>query len=161
MDTIATPDAEASVEIAGSPSAVWAVVSDVTRTPEWSPVCHRCTWVDDASRPEVGSHFRGYNKLNGFRWSRECVVTEAVPGERFGFSTLFRGQESTRWRYTIEDLGGGRARVAESYEIVSVPPWLGVLRRLPGVTAKGERDTAWNLETSLERLKAVVERSPA
>lgn len=147
------PDLELHGDIDAPPDAVWSVVSDVTRIPEWSPVCRRCEWVEE------GTRFRGDNKLNGVRWSRECVVTSSEPGREFGFATLFKGQESTRWRYRLEPLDGGGTRVHEAYEVVLVPPWLRLVRRLPGVVAKSERDTRWNIETSLGRLRDVVMRA--
>lgn len=155
MEPVREPTAEASVEIAAPPGAVWALVSDVTRTPEWSPVCHRCEWLD-GDAPVVGARFRGHNRLNGARWSRDCVVTEAEPERTFAFSTLFKGDESTRWRYTLE-LNGEGTRLTEAYEVVLIPPWLRALRRLPGVAAKSDRDTRWNLGTSLDRIKAIAE----
>lgn len=157
MDPIDEPTAESSIVIDAAPELVWALVSDVTRTPEWSPVCRRCEWLDGHEQPAVGARFRGQNRLNGARWSRECVVTECEPGRVFGFSTLFKGQESTRWRYGVEPLDG-RTKLTQSYQVVLVPPWLRVLRRLPGVVAKSDRDTAWNVSTSLERIKAISEQ---
>jgi len=156
MQQIGVPTAESSIDVDASPDAVWATVADVTRTPEWSPVCHRCEWIDGDHEPVVGARFRGHNRLNGARWSRDCVVTAAEPGRVFGFSSLFKGQESTRWQYRLEPAGSG-TRLSEAYEIVLIPPWLRVLRRLPGVVAKSERDTRSNISTSLERLKAIAE----
>lgn len=154
---ITEPTAESSADVAATPQEVWAIVADVTRTPEWSPVCVRCEWVGDARQPVVGARFRGHNRLNGARWSRTCVVTESEPGAVFAFSTEFKGQESTRWRYRLEPTATG-TRVTEAYQVVLIPPWLRVLRRLPGVVAKSERDTRWNIATSLDRLKALAER---
>jgi hypothetical protein len=156
MQQITEPTAELRVEVDAPAGDVWAVVSDVTRTPEWSPVCHRCEWLGDQRAPVVGARFRGYNRLNGVRWSRECVITAAEHGRVLAFSTLFKGQESTRWRYTL-DPAGATTTVTEAYQIVMIPPWLRVLRRLPGMKAKSERDTRWNIESSLGRLKAIVE----
>ncbi len=124
--------------------------------PEWSPVCHRVEWIDGASEAVAGARFRGHNRMNGARWSRECVITEAVPGQVLCFSTFFNGQESTRWRYRIE-AEGSATRVDEAYQIVSMPRWVRFMRRLPGALAKTERDTASNLDTSLHRLKAIAE----
>lgn len=156
MQPITEPDAVLTTEIDASPAEVWTVVSDVTRIPEWSPVCHRCEWVDGSDGPVVGARFRGFNRLNGARWSRECIITAAEPAQELAFSTLFKGQESTRWRYRV-DAAGATTTVSEAYQIVMMPRWVRVLRRLPGATAKSERDTRWNIERSLERLKAVVE----
>jgi uncharacterized protein YndB with AHSA1/START domain len=157
MDTITIPTAEASIVIHAPAASLWAAVADVTRIPEWSPVCHRVEWIDGATEAVVGARFRGHNRLNGARWSRECVITEAEPGSVLAFSTLFKGEESTRWRYRFEG-DGTSTTVREAYQVVLIPPWLRLLRRLPGVVAKSERDTAWNVSTSLERLKTIAER---
>jgi uncharacterized protein YndB with AHSA1/START domain len=158
MDPITIPTAEASIVIDAPADSLWATVADVTRIPEWSPVCHRVEWIDGATEAVVGARFRGHNRLNGARWSRECVITEAEPGSVLAFSTLFRGEESTRWRYRFEG-DGTSTTVREAYQVVLIPPWLRLLRRLPGVVAKSERDTAWNVTTSLERLKETAEKS--
>lgn len=142
--------AEVSADIDASADTVWVIVSDVVRTPEWSPACHRIEWLEE------GKRFRGYNKLNGARWSRECVITQTEPPKVFAFSTLFKGRESTRWRYTI-DPRGDRARLTEAYEIVSMPFWVRALRRLPGALTKTTRDTQKNLEQSVDRIKALAE----
>jgi len=156
MQQIGVPTAESSIDVDASPEVVWATVADVTRTPEWSPVCHRCEWIDGHHGPVLGARFRGHNRLNGARWSRNCVVTAAEPGRVFGFSSEFKGQESTRWRYRIEPEGSG-TRLSEAYEIVLMPRWVRAFRRIPGAVAKSERDTRSNITTSLERLKAMVE----
>ncbi len=156
MEQLGTPTASATVEVDAPPDAVWSLVADVTRTPEWSPVCHRCEWIDGSDGPTVGARFRGHNSLNGARWSRACTVTAAEPGLVFAFSTEFKGNESTRWRYEVEPSGSG-SRVTEAYEVVSYPLWVRLFRSLPGAAAKSERDTRHNISTSLERIKAIAE----
>ncbi|MBA3652928.1 MAG: SRPBCC family protein [Actinobacteria bacterium] len=151
VQTIETPTAEKQVQIAATPEKVWAIVSDPTRTPEWSPVCRRAEWI------EPGARFRGHNRLNGARWSRECVITTSDPSRTFAFSTLFKGAESTRWRYQL-DGAGGTTTLTEAYEIVAMPRWVRALRAVPGFGAKSDRDTQWNISTSLERIKALAER---
>ena len=49
---------EVSIEIAASPEAVYALVSDITRMGEWSPECRECTWANGATGPAVGARFR-------------------------------------------------------------------------------------------------------
>jgi uncharacterized protein YndB with AHSA1/START domain len=157
VEQIAEPATERTIDIDAPPAEVWRVVSDVTRTPEWSPVCHRCEWLGGATGPAVGVRFRGHNRLNGARWSRECEITAADPGAVFAFSTLFRGEESTRWRYRLGPAGSG-TKVSEAYEVVRIPRWVRAMRLLPGAMAKTERDTQTNIETSLSRLKQILER---
>lgn len=156
MDTISEPTAETSITVEAPAERLWEIVADVTRIPEWSPVCHAVEWLDGSTTAVIGARFRGHNRLNGARWSRDCVITEAAPGAVLAFSTEFKGQESTRWRYRFEP-DGITTTVREAYEVVVVPRWVGLLRRVPGAMAKTERDTASNIATSLERLKAIAE----
>ena len=53
---------EVSRDIAASPEAVFAAISDVTRMGEWSPECHACEWGDGATAPAVGVTFTGHNR---------------------------------------------------------------------------------------------------
>ena len=46
-------------EVAAPVEAVWQVVSDVTRTGEWSHECLGVEWLDGATRAAVGARFRG------------------------------------------------------------------------------------------------------
>ena len=46
-----------TVLVAASPDAVYDLVSDITRTGEWSPVCTSCWWDDEAEAAHVGGPF--------------------------------------------------------------------------------------------------------
>ncbi|MGH3626469.1 MAG: SRPBCC family protein, partial [Sciscionella sp.] len=50
-----------SIVIASSPETLYDMVSDVTRTGEWSPVCRACWW-DDGDTARVGAWFTGRNQ---------------------------------------------------------------------------------------------------
>lgn len=150
-------DHEETIEIAAPPERVWSLVSDVTRTGEWSPVCRRCEWLDEVSEPVVGARFVGHNRRGPFRWSRECVVTASEPGRRFAFTTLFKERESTLWRYLLEPTEAG-TRVTESYRAVSMPRWVWFANQVPGQARRSQRDAQRNLQDSLARLKAIAER---
>jgi uncharacterized protein YndB with AHSA1/START domain len=160
MQPVTRPDLESSAEFDAPPEAVWAVVSDVTRTPEWSPVVHRSVWIGDPAAPVEGARFRGDNRFNGFRWSRECVVTQAEPHRVFAFSTTDRrGREQTRWRYRLERSSGGTT-VTLDYEVVTTPRWVRVLASLPGTRQVSDRQARQNLGVSLERLRELVHETP-
>jgi uncharacterized protein YndB with AHSA1/START domain len=156
MGAITEPTAETSIVIDAPIARVWEIVADVTRIPEWSPVCHNVEWIDGSSAAVVDARFRGHNRLNGARWSRDCVITAAEPEAELAFHTLFKGEESTRWRYRFEP-DGSTTTVREAYQVVMMPLWVRLFRRLPGAAAKSERDTAWNISTSLDRLKEIAE----
>src|SRR5688500_16489936 len=82
---------EVAIDMAADPLAVWALLSDIPRMGEWSPVCRRCEYLDGASSPTPGTRFVGHNRQAGARWSRTCVVTACEPGCELAFHTLFRG----------------------------------------------------------------------
>ena len=74
----------ASVVVRTSPEALYALVSDVTRTGEWSPVCRECEW-DEGASGQVGDRFTGRNDNGtrqwepGARWSRPSPAASS-PG---------------------------------------------------------------------------------
>lgn len=149
---------EVTVEMAATPERVWALVSDVTRMGEWSPICIRCEWLDGSTEPLVGNRFIGYSRQSGTRSSRECVVTVCEPGREFAFNTLFRGEVSNRWRYQLESVPAGTS-VTESYEVFVMPRWVRILRRIPGMVDRSRRDARRGMQVTLDKIKATAERS--
>jgi hypothetical protein len=113
-----------SVHVDADPRAVWDVVSDVTRTGEWSPICVRCEW-DPGDGPRVGAHFTGYNVKPDRRWETRSEVVAAEPGRVFrwtvngglvfwGFEMVPDG-EGTRLTETWEFPPAGRDYFRERY----------------------------------------------
>ena len=107
-----------------TPEQVWALVSDVTRTGEWSPVCRRGTWHEGAG-PWVGAWFTGHNEADGVAWDTESQVVVADPEREFAWLV---GGRYARWAYrwraveggtelteTWDFLPEGRAMFAEKY----------------------------------------------
>ena len=68
-----------SVVVARSPEEVYALVSDVTRTGEWSPTCVACWW-DEGDGPQAGSSFTGRNVTPERTWETRSRVETAEPG---------------------------------------------------------------------------------
>lgn len=147
---------EVTTDSASSPQRLWGLVADVTRMSAWSPECQSCEWSRGATGPQVGARFVGRSRRGPVRFSRACEVTASDPGREFAFRTLFRGRESVRWRYRFEPAATG-TRVSESFEVVSMPPWVRLLHRIPGMRAKARRDATRGMTTTLERLLAVAE----
>ncbi|WP_244520179.1 SRPBCC family protein [Arthrobacter crystallopoietes] len=48
-----------------APEAVYAIVADVTRTPEYSPEVAECVWLGGVSGPKVGARFKARNIRSG------------------------------------------------------------------------------------------------
>jgi hypothetical protein len=149
---------ELSIYVAAPPQAVYDVVSDVTRTPDYSPEIRRCTWLDGATGPAVGARFAAVNKVGpGPAWTNKPVVTVADPPREFAFARTEKLAGTLEWRYRFEPEGEG-TRVIESYEVtrpISRVGWfvIGTLYRHKNRRAMLREGMA----LSLERLRALVE----
>ncbi len=84
-----------SVIVAASPESVYALVTDIARTGEWSPVCKACWWHDGAG-PREGAWFSGRNEADGRVWVTESQVTVARPGREFAWLV---GGKFARWAF--------------------------------------------------------------
>lgn len=101
-----------SIIVAREPEVLYALVSDVTRMGEWSPVCTGGRWDDDARG--VGSWFTGHNEIPGKTWETRSQVAADEPGREFAFIV---GGDRTRWGYTFHPVAGG-TEMTESWNIL-------------------------------------------
>jgi len=102
-----------SAVIAATPQQLYDLVSDVTRTGEWSPICRECWW-DEGDGPRVGAWFTGRNEVPGRTWETRSRVVAADPGERFAFVV---GGTFVSWAFTFAAVDGG-TEVTESWEFL-------------------------------------------
>jgi hypothetical protein len=148
---------EVSSHVDAPPDDVYAIVSDVTRTPELSPEVVSCRWLDGATGPAVGARFEATNKVGrGPAWKNRPVVTVAEPGREFAFRRTEKLAGSVVWRYRFEPEDGG-TRVTESYEVTVPLSRLGwfVIGTLYGRTDR-RTDLRTGMERTLERLQQVA-----
>lgn len=103
-----------SILIDADPAAVYAAVSDVTRTGEWSPQCRECWW-DEGDGPRIGAWFTGRNVTPEREWTTRSQVVVADEGKAFGWSV---GPGRVLWTYTVEACGQGTL-LTESWEFTS------------------------------------------
>ncbi len=75
------PDATRTADIAAPPSAVFALVTDAARMPEWLPLCTRAQVVTDGPLA-VGSRIRAHYSQGGHDGDLDGVVTELVTDRR-------------------------------------------------------------------------------
>jgi hypothetical protein len=148
-----------TIHINATPDAVYALVADVTRTPEFSPEIQRCTWLGGATGPEVGARFEAVNRVAGGRaWKNRPVVIAAVPGREFAFSRTERLAGTLVWRYLLEPDRDG-TRVTESYEVTRPIPRLGwfVIGRIYGRRDR-RADLRSGMQQTLHRIRERAER---
>lgn len=142
---------------------VYDLVSDVARTPEWSPEVISCSWLDGATGAAEGARFVARNRRRWFTWSNRPVVTTARWGEEFAFIRTEHGGGTIRWYFRIRPDETG-IRLELGYQVLrSVPVGLHiVLRALFGVRDL-RADLHDNMRHSLQRIAQLGRRhdSPA
>lgn len=150
---------EVSIHMAARPEDVYDLVSDVTRTPEFSPEVISSTWLDGATGPAVGARFKARNKVQrGPGWNNKPVVTVADRGREFAFTRTELGGGTMLWRYTFEPDGNG-TRVTESYEMLQPLTrfmWF-VIERICGRHDR-RSDLRGGMQLTLDRVRAVAEK---
>lgn len=143
---------EAQVDIRATPTQVWAVVSDVSRTGEWSPECRR---VLVRGPLEVGSTFVGINQRGPVVWPTRCRVTVLEPERRLAFRVKESG---ATWVYELEPIPEG-TRLTERREHSGVETRVGRFfsTRLLGGASEHADELADGMRYSLRRIKDIVE----
>ncbi|MEO3757769.1 SRPBCC family protein [Mycobacterium sp. B14F4] len=102
-----------SVLVAASPDEVYAMVSDVTRMGEWSPICRACWW-DEGDGPRVGAWFTGRNETPERTWETRSQVVASDPGREFAWEV---NDGRVYWGYTFEPVDGG-TRLTETWKFL-------------------------------------------
>lgn len=120
-----------SVTVHATPEALYDLVSDVTRTGEWSPICTSCWW-DEGATGQVGDWFTGRNEVPGRTWETRSEVVVAERGTEFAFVV---GGSYVRWGYALAPVDGG-TRLTESWEFL--PAGLAMFREKYGDDADRE-----------------------
>lgn len=147
-----------SIVVDASPEQVYAVVSDVTRTGEWSPICEACWW-DEGAGPVEGAFFTGRNVTPERTWETRSQVTAAQPGRRFAWSV---GPGRVEWAYELvpTDDGAGTT-LTETWEFHAATQAMLVERDGEEVAAGLiEQRTRWaheGIPATLAAIKSVVE----
>ena len=147
-----------SLHIEATPDAVYNLVADVTRTPEFSPEILNCVWLDGATGPAVGARFKAQNKVpNRPPWHNKPVVTVVDPGREFAFARTEPFAGTVEWRYRFDPDGDGTL-VTESYEVTKELHAIGWFI-IGTLFARKDRRTDLHegMKQTLERLRAVAE----
>jgi hypothetical protein len=103
-----------SVTVKASAEKLYDLVSDITRTGEWSPVCRSCWWDDEAQAGLVGAWFTGHNELPHRTWQTRSQVVAAERGREFAWVV---GGSFVRWGFTFTPMQTGTA-LTESWDFL-------------------------------------------
>lgn len=102
-----------SIVIAQPPELVYAMVSDVTRMGEWSPVCRACWW-EDSTGPREGAWFVGRNETPERTWETRSQVVVAEPDREFAWEV---NGGWVRWGFAVAREDGG-TRLTQSWHFL-------------------------------------------
>ena len=103
-----------SVVVEASAEWLYDLLSDITRTGEWSPVCTSCWWDDEAEAGRVGAWFTGRNVLPHRSWETRSVVVTAERGREFAWVV---GGSFVRWGFSFAAAETGTV-LTESWEFL-------------------------------------------
>jgi uncharacterized protein YndB with AHSA1/START domain len=151
-----------SITIAAPPEQVYAIISDVTRVGELSPVCKAGTWDDASQAGKEGAWFTGHNVVNDFSWDTHCQVVAATPAREFAW--INQGPngdtELVRWGYQFEPDGDG-TNVTETWQMLPAYPDF-VAARNPDEDVKARVDRMQHvahtgIKETLANLKKIAE----
>ncbi|TDU77063.1 SRPBCC family protein [Streptomyces sp. KS 21] len=163
----------AQVHVSAAPAEVYAVVSDLARSGEWSPECLGGEWTTGAPGA-VGSVFRGENErsedvvswapvVRG-KWTTYAEVVAAEPGRTFQWAmhnSSGQKQDSV-WGFSIE-ADGKESLLVHHFRMGSAT------EGIRGITAEMDEEqkqqffaewgekVAGDLAATLERIKVVIE----
>lgn len=140
----------AEATVAAPADAVWAVLADYARDPQWRRGV-RSMVPTPAGPVRTGTTTREVLRAAGRTTHNDGVVTEVVPGRRFAWRTT-AGVEAEGTR-DVEPLPGDACRVR--LELRVRPP--GLLRLATGPL---RRLLVHGLRGDLTRLRALVEAGP-
>jgi hypothetical protein len=144
--------------IDATPEALYAIIADITRTPELSDEILSCTWLDGATEPVVGARFHAKNKAgHGPAWGNKPVIVTVVPGREIAWARTEPFAGTVEWRYRFIPEGTG-TRVTESYTVtkpLTIVGWF-IIGGLYGLKDR-RRDLHNGMTETLARLRRIAE----
>jgi uncharacterized protein YndB with AHSA1/START domain len=150
---MAAPILKAEIEINAPVNKVWALVSDVSRMPEWSPQC-RIMKALGPIRP--GTRTLNLNRRGWLFWPTTSVITEVVPDRKFAFRIP---ENTTVWSYEFEPTASG-TRLTETRHAENGVSKVssGLTKTVLGGLEPFEKELVEGMNLSLQRIKAAAER---
>ncbi|MEO5651678.1 MAG: SRPBCC family protein [Marmoricola sp.] len=142
----------ATVQIDASPEVVWEVVSDLGRMPEFSPELRKAFVL---GRGGLGAKILGINRRGVVTWPTTSKVVRWEPSRAVAWKVRESG---ATWVYELEPVAGGTSvtgrRVLARFGLATA-----LMGPVIGGAAGHDRELSDGIRTTLERIKAVVERS--
>lgn len=149
---MAQPLLQARIDIDASPGAVWALVSDLSLMPKWSPQC-KLMKAFGPLRP--GTRTVNVNRRNYLFWPTTSRIIEVVPERKLAFRV---NENSTVWSYELEPTATGTRLTESRHAENGVKPMSNLLvSTVLGGVPNFERELVDGMNASLSRIKAAAE----
>jgi nitroreductase len=100
------PGAVTEIDIAATPTRVWALISDINLPAQFSEEFTGADWASDERG--VGAVFQGRNQHAAIgEWTVPCFVDTCDEPRSFGWRTSDADNPGARWRFDLEPREGG------------------------------------------------------
>ncbi len=143
---------QAQVDINAPVSKVWALVSDLSKMPQWSPQCRLMKPIGGLRQ---GARTVNVNRRGVLFWPTTCRITELVPEQKLAFRV---NENHTVWSYELEPTGAGTRLVETRHAengTTAVSNFL--VNSLMGGVPNFEDELLEGMNASLTRIKAAAE----
>jgi uncharacterized protein YndB with AHSA1/START domain len=146
------PVLQAEIDIDAPPAAVWALISDLSLMPKWSPQCR----VMKALGPvQEGTKTVNLNRRKLMFWPTTCQLTEVVPERKLAFRV---NENNTVWSYELEPTATGTRVIERRNADRGIKPISNfAVDKLMGGVPNFERELVAGMNASLTRIKAAAE----
>jgi uncharacterized protein YndB with AHSA1/START domain len=149
---MAAPLLQAQIDIDAPVARVWALVSDLSRMPQWSPQCRLMKALGPVRQ---GTRTINLNRRNKMFWPTTCVVTEVIPEKKMAFQV---NQNGTIWSYELEPTDTGTRLVESRHAENGVKAFASLsVNAMFGGVPNFERELVDGMNASLSRIKAAAE----
>ncbi|MGV0793096.1 SRPBCC family protein [Mycolicibacterium sp. XJ1819] len=150
---MAAPLLQAQVEINAPVTKVWALVSDLSRMPQWSPQCRAMKVLGGPVRQ--GSRTVNLNRRKFLFWPTTSRVTEFIPEEKIAFRV---NENGTVWSFELAPADGGTRLTQTRHAENGVKPISSVaVNAFMGGVPSFEEELVEGMNQTLERIKAAAE----
>jgi uncharacterized protein YndB with AHSA1/START domain len=149
---MAAPLLQAQIDINAPVARVWALVSDLSRMPQWSP---QCRLMKAFGPVRQGTRTIDFDRRNRLFWPTTSTVTEVIPEKKIAFRV---NQNNTIWSYEPEPTDAGTRVVETRHAENGVKPAANMtVNALFGGVPNLERELVDGMNASLSRIKAAAE----
>lgn len=150
---MAAPVLQTQIDINAPVSKVWALVSDLSKMPQWSP---QCRLMKPIGGMRQGARTINFNRRGFLAWPTTSRITELIPEKKLAFRV---NENHTVWSYELEPTEAGTRLIETRHAengTTAVSNFL--VKSMMGGVPSFEDELIEGMNLSLTRIKAAAER---